>query len=153
MDLYSMACVVDQYWKKAVFRNHSLIPSHHAAACCGLCVGMCWSLYKPLGRHGNESLHWRHNGRDSVSNHQPHDCLLNRLSRRRSKKISQLRVSGLCVGNSPGTGEFPTQMASNAENASIWWRHHFMPYFAEGLCVLLLLVAYFFLWYDGLIPI
>ena len=27
-------------------------------------------------------------------------------------------------GISPGTGEFPTQMASNAENASIWWRHH-----------------------------
>ena len=26
--------------------------------------------------------------------------------------------------NSPGTGEFPAQMASNAENVSIWWRHH-----------------------------
>ena len=26
--------------------------------------------------------------------------------------------------NSSGTGEFPAQMASNAENASIWWRHH-----------------------------
>ena len=24
----------------------------------------------------------------------------------------------------PGTGEFPAQMASDAENASIWWRHH-----------------------------
>ena len=22
------------------------------------------------------------------------------------------------------TGEFPAQMVSNAENASIWWRHH-----------------------------
>ena len=30
----------------------------------------------------------------------------------------------ICVGNSPGTGEFPAQMASNAENVSIWWRHH-----------------------------
>ena len=29
----------------------------------------------------------------------------------------------LC-GNSPVTGEFPAQMASNAENVSIWWRHH-----------------------------
>ena len=37
---------------------------------------------------------------------------------------SKLRVTGLCVGNSPGTGEFPAQMASNAENVSIWWRHH-----------------------------
>ena len=48
----------------------------------------------------------------------------NRLFRRRSKKTSNLRVTGLCVGNSPGTGEFPAQMASNAENVSIWWRHH-----------------------------
>ena len=42
-----------------------------------------------------KSLRWRHNGRDS------------------------------CAGNSPGTGgEFPAQMASNAESVSIWWRHH-----------------------------
>ena len=27
-------------------------------------------------------------------------------------------------GNSPGTGEFPAQMATNAENVSISWRHH-----------------------------
>ena len=26
-----------------------------------------------------------------------------------------------------GTGEFPAQMASNAENVSIWWRHHDGP--------------------------
>ena len=64
------------------------------------------------------------NGRDRVSNHQPHDCLLNRLFRRRSKKTSKLRVTGLCAGNSPGTGEFSAQMASNAENVSISWRHH-----------------------------
>ena len=33
-----------------------------------------------------------------VSNHQPHDCLLNRLFRHRSKKTSKLRVTGLCEG-------------------------------------------------------
>ena len=70
------------------------------------------------------ALRWRHNGRDSVSHHQPHDCLLNHLFRRRSKKTSKVRVTGLCAGNSPGTGEYPAQMASNAENVSIWWRHH-----------------------------
>ena len=69
-------------------------------------------------------LRWRQNGRDSVSNHQPRGCLLNRLFRRRSKKTSKLLVTGLCAGNSPGTGEFPAQMASYAENVSIWWRHH-----------------------------
>ena len=35
------------------------------------------------------------------------------------KKTSKLRVTGLCAGNSPGTGEFPAQMASDAENVSI----------------------------------
>ena len=69
------------------------------------------------------ALQWRHNDHDGVSNHQPHDCLLKRLFRRRSKKTSKLRVTGLCTGNSPGTGEFPAQMASYAENVSIWWRH------------------------------
>ena len=61
------------------------------------------------------TLQWRNNGCDSVSNHQPHDCFLNRLFRRISKKTSKLRVTGLCAGNSPGTGEFPAQMANNAE--------------------------------------
>ena len=70
------------------------------------------------------TLQWRHNGLDSVSNHQPHDCLLICLFRRRWKKTPKLRVTGLCVGNSPVAGEFPAQMASNAENVSIWWRHH-----------------------------
>ena len=68
------------------------------------------------------TLEWRHNVHDGVSNQQPHDCLLNRLFRRRS--TSKLRVTGLCVGNSPVTSEFPAQRSSNAENVSIWWRHH-----------------------------
>ena len=63
------------------------------------------------------ALRWQHNGRYSVSNHQPHDCLLNRLFRRRSKKTWKLWVTGLCAGNSSGTGEFPAKMVS-------WWRHH-----------------------------
>ena len=80
------------------------------------------------GRSGsayvNMTLRWHHNDHAGVSNHQPHGCLLNRLFRRTSKKTSKLRVTGLCAGNSPGTGEFPAQMASYAENVSIWWRHH-----------------------------
>ena len=70
-----------------------------------------------------DSLQSRHNERGSVSNHQPHGCLLNRLFRRRSKKTSELRVTGLCAGNSPGIGGFPAQRASNVENVSILWRH------------------------------
>ena len=33
--------------------------------------------------------------------------------------------TSLAFGKSPLTGEFPAQMASNAENVSIWWCHHF----------------------------
>ena len=75
------------------------------------------------------TLQWHHNERDGVSNHQPQDCLLNRLFRHRSKKTSKLRVTGLCEGNSPVTGEFPAQRASNEQNVSIWWRHHDMCIF------------------------
>ena len=35
---------------------------------------------------------------------------------------SKLRVTRLGAGNSPRTGEFPAQMASYAENVSVWWR-------------------------------
>ena len=76
------------------------------------------------------SLQWRHNERDGVSNHQPRDCLLNHLFWRRSKKTSKLRVIGLCAGNSPVTSEFPAQGANNAENVSIWWRHHVVDLFS-----------------------
>ena len=77
------------------------------------------TFWQPL-----DSLQCRQNGRDGVSNHQPYDCLLNRLFRRRSEKTPKLRVTGLCEENSLVTGEFPAQRASNAENVSIWWRHH-----------------------------
>ena len=43
----------------------------------------------------------------------------NVISRHRSKETSNLRDTGLCAGNSPVTGEFPAQRASNAENVSI----------------------------------
>ena len=61
------------------------------------------------------SSHWRHNDHDGVSNHQPHGCLLNRLFRRRSKKTSKLRVTGLCAGNSPGPVNSP-------HNGPVTWK-------------------------------
>ena len=81
------------------------------------------------------SSQWRHNGCDVVSNHQHHHCLLNRLFRRWSKKTSKPRVAGLCAGNSPVVGEYPAQMANNAENFSICWRYH---------------VSYWHLWHNYL---
>ena len=48
-----------------------------------------------------------HNQRGGVSNHRRLHCLLNRLFLRRSKKISKHRVTGLCEGNPPVTGDPP----------------------------------------------
>ena len=53
------------------------------------------------------SWHRRHNDYGGVSNHQPRGCLLKRLFRRKSKETSKLRVTGLCVGNSPGPVNSP----------------------------------------------
>ena len=45
------------------------------------------------------ALQWRHNGRDSVSNHQPHHCLLNRLFsadlRKHQSSVSLAFVQGI----------------------------------------------------------
>ena len=78
-------------------------------------VSLCFALFCLYGCyawihmncHSLHALHWRHNDHDGVSNHQPHDCLLNLLFRRRPKKTSKLRVTGLCVGNSPGPVNSP----------------------------------------------
>ena len=82
------------------------------------------NLFRNMCSEITLSSQWRHNEPNGVSNHQHRDCLFNRLFMRKSKKTSKLRVTGLCVRNSPVAGEFPAQRASNAENVSIWWRHH-----------------------------
>ena len=80
------------------------------------------------------TLQWRQNGLDGVSNHQTAmvyssvysgaDQFIQPFIQAQVKETSTLHVTGLCGGSSPVTDEFPPQMASNAENASIWWRHH-----------------------------
>ena len=74
---------------------------------CYIWLRICRYSLQVWSRFNIIALQWRHNGRDGVSNQQPHDCLLNCLFRRRSKKISKLRLTGLCAWNSPVTGEFP----------------------------------------------
>ena len=53
------------------------------------------------------TLQSHHNKRDCVSNHRRLDRLLSRLFRRRSKKTSKFRVTGLCEENPPVTCGFP----------------------------------------------
>ena len=113
-----------QHWTSFVQYTPCPIPYVHVVT--RNCVCCYLSECPTVHSHFNQvkvALQWRHNGHGSISNHQLHDCLLNRLFRRRSKKTSKLRVTGLCAVNSPGTGEFPAQMVSNLEKVSIWWRH------------------------------
>ena len=62
------------------------------------------------------------------------------IQTRIKENIKAPRHWPLC-GEFTGTGEFPAQMASNAENVSIWWRHHvssvnddLRPIYAQGIC-------------------
>ena len=84
---------------------------------------LCASVHIPpftqgLLEHSSkpETLRWRHNESDGVSNHQHHDCLLNRLSRCRSKKTPKLRVTDFVRGihrwpvNSPHKGPVTRKM-------------------------------------------
>ena len=76
-------------------------------------------------------LQFRHNECNGVSKHQPHKCLFKRLFRRRSKKTSKLRVTGLCGGNSPHKGPVTRNMfpfddvimdrfTTQRHNADLW---------------------------------
>ena len=106
-----------------------------------------------LFSHFWRSIQLCHNERDSVSNHRRLDCLLDRLFRRRTKKTSKLRVTGLCEGNQSVTRGFTSQRDSNAKlfsfgdiitctaySISLW--HSFC--FSLVLCDSLIYIAIFF---------
>ena len=92
------------YWHGIVYRETQIFCLINIRSC--LIVDIT-SLHS--NSRDAHTLHWRHNERDSVSNHQLHGCLLNRLFRRRSKKTPKLHVTGLCVGTSPGPVNSPTK--------------------------------------------
>ena len=63
-----------------------------------------------------------------ITIHQPHDCLLNRFNQAQIKENIKAPRHWPLWGGFTVTGEFPAQRASNAENVSIWWRHHDCPF-------------------------
>ena len=102
-----------------------------------------WTL-----RCNKGTLQWRHDERDGVSSYRRLDCLLNHLFRRRSNKTSKLRVTGLCEGNPPVTGGFPSQRPVTRkivpfgdvdmrrhEQPWCWWRHPgiFRQWYQKGV--------------------
>ena len=79
--------------------RHRLKRKHQSSALLGFVMGIHRLAMDSPQKGSVIPLQWHHNGRDSVLNHQLHDCLLNHLFN-------------------------AGRMASNAENVSIWCRHH-----------------------------
>ena len=71
-----------------------------------------------------QSLQWRHNGRDGVSDHQPYHCLLNRLFMRRSKKTSNSASLAFVRGINRRPVNSPQKWPVTQKKVSIWWHHH-----------------------------
>ena len=102
---------IDDKVQSNITPNYKSSCSTYAISYDGFCFSkkyLPWCEYLD-GINGIGSLQWRHNGLDGLSNHQSHHCLFSRLFVSRSKKTSKLRITGLCTGNSPRTGEFPAQ--------------------------------------------
>ena len=97
--VYHMYYIVHSFFKANTFHNLLLWEARYGEIHTAFICRGNGTLYTSFS-----TLQWRHNEVGSVSNHQPHECLLNRLFRRRSKKTSKLRVTCLCAVN--------------------WWRHH-----------------------------
>ena len=80
-----------------------------------------------LEKTGFWSLLWRPFERGGVSNHQCLNCFLKRLFRRRSKKTSKLRVTGLCEGinrwpvDSPHKGPVTGKYLHLMTLSRVWW--------------------------------
>ena len=67
---------------------------------------------------------WRHNGCDSVSKSPASRLFTQPFIQTQIKENIKAPCHWPLCGEFTGTGEFPAQMASNAENVSIWWRYH-----------------------------
>ena len=79
--------------------------------------GGTWRLWRNIIRMTSQWTHW---------------CLNSPASRLFTHPFVEAHIKEnikaprhwLCEGNSPVTGEFPSQKVSNAEIVSIWWRHY-----------------------------
>ena len=70
-------------------------------------------LQNPLLTVWLYTLLWRHN--EPIANHQRLNYQINSLFKAQIKETSKFRVTELCCGNWPVTGEFPAQRDSDVE--------------------------------------
>ena len=95
-------CILIQISLKFVWRDQFIINQHSFSSQPDIIRANAITL-----------LQWRHNERGGVSNYQPHIVYSTVYSGADQRKTSNLRVTGLSIGNF--TGEFPAQTASNAK--------------------------------------
>ena len=124
---FQLCCCNIGFETHLYLKSREISFSHNILFCCPISLKFCKDRVKRIQNLLARIMCNNFNKRDGVSNHRRIHCLPNRLFRCISKKISKLHVTGFCEENSPVTGEFPSQRASNAENVSIWWRHHVFP--------------------------
>ena len=131
--IHPLLCIqVSLNWKKNII-DHNLI-----CFCCTTCrkpitfdsLWLNFTFYAFCTDTPWLTWQWRHNESYDFSNL---ECLLNRLFRRRSKKTSNLCVTGFGEGNPPA--DYPHKRPSFAENVSIWWRHR-APFWASYVVAL-----------------
>ena len=98
------------------FKSYMSKSSHHSVCRCPCATYIC--SHHDVADGLVHTLQWCHNGHDGISNHQPHDCLLNLLFRHRSKEhqssVSLAFVRGIHQWpvNSPHKGPVTRNMFS-----------------------------------------
>ena len=89
---YEAIHIQENKFENIVYNMAAILPRSQC-----ICLLSCCDNIYIITQHSS-ALQWRHNGLDGVWNHRPHDCLLNRLFTRRSKKTSKLHVTGIRAG-------------------------------------------------------
>ena len=107
MKVYTV-CIIIWHHTTTIWYSHNSVNCHHNTAGGD-------GMSRPC------ALQWRRNVRIGVTNHQPHECLLNCLFKAQIKENSKALRHWPLSGEF--TGDFPAQRSSNAENVSIRWRH------------------------------
>ena len=86
---------------------------------CTHAVNACTQAWWP-----HSALQWRHNERDGVSYRRRLYCLRSGLFQAQIKESTKSPRHWPLCGEFTGVRWIPRPKDNNAENASIWWRHH-----------------------------
>ena len=87
----------------------------------------CPSLHTTIYTDASPGLHGRPHATETLSVYWPFcagNLLVNSLLWLTTKKALEPRNAGLCDGNPPVSGGFPSQRVSNSKMVSMPWRHN-----------------------------